>query len=128
MVTGTALQVEAFAREVLGCQCPAEVFARVRVDEAVAMGDVVLRDRITVGDRLLIYVVEGERFANHGHVVELCRRGAAERDARGLNRFRLVLAGDGVAAGAEDATVDGLPDDRCHVHRVSREEAAWGDA
>ncbi|MDZ7752349.1 MAG: hypothetical protein U5S82_11910 [Gammaproteobacteria bacterium] len=127
MAAVTPARVEAFARDVLGCQCPAEVFARVRVDEAPNVGDVVLRDRITVGDRLLIYVVEGDRVDGAGGVTELCQRGAAERDARGLHRFRLVIAGDDGADKGHTAMAD-LPDDRCHIHRVSREEAAWGDA
>lgn len=125
MAAVTPARVEAFARNVLGCQCPAEVFARVRVDQAPTVGDVVLRDRITVGDRLLIYVVEGNRVAGDRRLAELCRRGAAERDARGLHRLRLVIADDG-EEGTEDAAMADLPDDRCHIHRVSREEAAWG--
>lgn len=127
MTAGTASRVEAFARNILGCECPADVFARVRVDEAVTVGDVVLRDHITVGDRLLIYVVEGERIAGDGRLAELCRQGVAERDARGLNRLRVVIAGDG-GADAGDAARACLPDERCHIHRVSREEAAWGGA
>lgn len=127
MMAGTALQVEGFARDVLGCQYPAEVFARVRVDEAVTVGEVVVRDRITVGDRLLIYVVEDEGIVRDDRWAALCRRGAGERDARGLHRFRLVIAGDEGVGQAALAMAE-LPDDRCHIHRVSRAEAAWGDA
>ena len=119
-----AAAVEAFARDVLGCQCPAEVFRRVRVDDDVAAAGLRVARRILVGDRLLIYLVESADLSADpaADLAALGRAGAAERDARGFNRFRLAVAGGGTIP--EPA----LPDGHCHFHSLSRGENPWADA
>lgn len=115
-----ASRIEVFARDVLGCQCPAEVFRKVRVDGNISAAGLPLRRRIVIGDRLLIYLVDAAELpaGDTGVVMRLCRAGVDERDALGLNRFRLVLAGSATG----EAAAPELPDERCHLHHVSTQE------
>ena len=120
-------ELERFARESLGCQCSAEVFARVEDDHSPLPGLPEIRRRIAVGGRLLIYLAEvrdGPRAA--GRVGDWIAAGVAERDRRGMNRLRLVVALEAptpVAAAAIEQTFLGLRglDDRVHLHVLPAE-------
>ncbi|MBN2139869.1 MAG: hypothetical protein PHV85_02815 [Desulfovibrionaceae bacterium] len=112
-----------FAREVLGCGCPEEVFGRVECVFEGRLGEPEPRlRRITIGDRLLIHVrqVEGPIQAA-ALIPDMVRQGLAERNAKGLNRFRAVLLADiepeAVMAAAQQA-FEALSetDDKVHVH------------
>jgi len=105
-----------FVRTTLGCGCPDEVVARIVVDcsEDGEPG-------LDVGGRLLVRVLSTsdperliETFAD---TVERLR---AERDRRGFNRLRLVLAPPGSELVGErlGATFAGVAaaDDRVHLH------------
>ncbi|HQR23765.1 MAG TPA: hypothetical protein PL152_03385 [Steroidobacteraceae bacterium] len=116
--------IVAFVRTTLGCQCPDDVFRAVAVERVGARNGGIAHVRLTVGDRLLIYVFEPGQAGAAAEVVEsLARTGIAERNARGFNRFRLVIAtpnprgfpGD---APATFAAVAG-PDARAHLHFVA---------
>jgi hypothetical protein len=122
--------IERFVRVTLGCKCRDEVFRsividRVGADDANGVGmDFV---RLTIGERLLIYI----RAADQGHpaskaAATLAQAGIAERDARGLNRFRLVIARSGPPDAADDertafADIAGA-DGRAHLHSIGTGE------
>jgi len=105
-----------FVRETLGCGCPDEVVARTRVDSS-DHGE----PGLDVGGRLLVRVLptnDLERLVEA--FPETVARLRAERDRRGFNRLRLVLAppGSEVAVERLGAIIDGLAaaDDRVHLH------------
>ena len=103
--------IEAFVRGRLGCNCPAEVFADVAVDER-AEGC-----RIAIGDRLLLELVAAaDGTADPEQIGAMLETGRRERDRRGMNRFRLVL---GCAEPDMPSAVAGaVGDDRVHLHRL----------
>lgn len=96
----------------LGCACPDEVFDEIRVIDEVVPGVPLI---IEVGRRLSVGFVSS---GSHGDWLELLERGRALRDARGLNRFRLVVVGDVNQAGLEVTSGRALLeiDDRVHLH------------
>lgn len=115
--------IERFVRGTLGCRCPDEVFASIQISPDAEAGTRFLR--LLIGDRLLIYVLRtGGGSPAPGLVWTLTRRGRAERDAGGHNRFRLVLAAD---EEVDDAAVDAFTsatqgDDKAHLHVTSPDE------
>jgi hypothetical protein len=88
--------VKTFVRQVLGCECPDEVFARIDCQSNIVLkNDIVLRNKINIGNRLLIYVVEVNNSDLLKNIIAtLVRTGINERDEKGFNRFRLVIATD----------------------------------
>ncbi len=84
-----------------------------------------MRNRINIGNRLLVYVVvaESENFVK-GALPELVKAGRDERDRLGFNRFRLVLASDnpGALRKTAERTFEALPcpDDHTHLHIVEK--------
>lgn len=123
--------LERFARDTLGCHCPAEVFERVADDREPLPGLPEVRRRIAVGERLLIYVVAPP--ARPGGADRILARigrwvaaGRAERDRRGMNRLRIALvldAPDPATVAAIEAVFARLPelagapeDPRIHLH------------
>ncbi|HSD62046.1 MAG TPA: hypothetical protein VLC55_14435 [Burkholderiales bacterium] len=120
--------IRVFIQEVLGCGCPEEVFRRVETCGTSVDGIAVTR--IEVGGRLLVKVFDtddaqrvGERLA--GWAAE----GVAERNTRGLNRVRIVIATarpaemEPVARRAFAALAGS--DDRTHLHVVDRRLWGW---
>ena len=115
---------ERFARETLGCRCEPEVFARVEDASVPLPGLTEIHRRITVGGRLLIYVAEvSDAIQAAAHLGAWIATGLSERDRRGLNRLRLVVALDEPTPESV-ADIEGafarLPDldDRVHLHVV----------
>ncbi|MFO7966915.1 MAG: hypothetical protein R6U44_04885 [Archaeoglobaceae archaeon] len=111
-------EVKKFVRETLGCQCPEEVFEKIEVDSEVRVADYTVDRRINVGDRLLIYLVDGDKLQNKDLEV-LVRTGKEERDSAGFNRFRLVVMSDGEI---ELERLEELVRDyeKVHLHAVGR--------
>jgi hypothetical protein len=104
--------ITTFVRERLGCGCADEVFADIAV-ESIGAG----RCRIAIGDRLLIELLPDAAAADGPALLD---RGRRERDRRGMNRYRLVLAGAGTAGGVPENAAAG--DERLHLHRLPGEE------
>jgi hypothetical protein len=117
---------EDFVRNKLGCDCPDEVFEKIEYGEINSPKGGYART-ITVGGRLLIYIwkisdpdqLEAEFSSMFAH-------GKDERDRRGLNRFRAVLAAENVEtirAMAEplfENLVD--KDEKTHLHIVATDD------
>jgi hypothetical protein len=116
--------IEHFVRVNLGCNCPDEVFRSIAIDRAPMSGPASECARLVIGDRLLIYVLERAAESELTEsVARLATAGLAERNARGLNRFRLVVATPRPVPHPEEAQarfaqVAGS-DDRAHLHLVA---------
>lgn len=116
--------IKLFVRQVLGCECPEEVFKRIESTSSLPLDSgIILRSRLNIGNRLLIYVVMAESGTFVKETLpELVKTGMAERDGKGFNRFRLVLASDD-RKGIEDIaerTFNSLllRDEKVHLHVV----------
>jgi hypothetical protein len=111
-----------FVRDTLGCRCPDELLRRIRL----CGGPPGIAAMVEVGGRLLIYVVDGRRL-QPATVTDVAVAGCRVRDARGFNRFRLVLVdagGGGVQRAALEAAFHAAAsgDERAHLHSVSAED------
>jgi hypothetical protein len=86
--------IERFIRDELGCQCPDAVFRRLGVETCPeAFGYWPQGRLISVGGRLLILVLHSDDTGLlHRTLGGLLETGRCLRDARGFNRFRLVIA------------------------------------
>lgn len=116
--------IENFVRVTLGCSCPEEVFRSITIDRCPAPGAAGGCARLVVGDRLLIYVLESAAAREPiESIAGLATAGLAERNASGLNRFRLVVATPRPIRHPEEvqarfAQVAGT-DDRAHLHLIA---------
>jgi len=117
--------IEHFVRATLGCQCPDEVFRSVSIDPLRTADGAIGYTRLLVGNRLLIYILDttAVRIADRA-LADLVACGRRERDERGYNRFRLVIAGDEPAS--EKTAVQHAFDEACgnderaHLHCLPR--------
>ena len=116
-----------FIRHTLGCGCPDSVFENI---EQSALPSCVVTPpctRVVVGETLLIYLVSHAHLtAATEQVIELGRRGRADRDEHGYNRFRLVLSSDpshpqALAAAAQFASAFSH-DEKMHIHLVEMKQ------
>ena len=113
-----------FVRNILGCTCPDNVFEQIEDKPVVSSGSPHTRS-IIIGGRLLIYlwkVKEADRLKEH--LLAMLEAGKKERDEKGLNRFRAVMAVDIAAQHLEAAAKSYFSqyagkDDRIHLHVVS---------
>lgn len=117
-----------FVRHRLGCACPDDVFEQIEYGEAGRSRGPYVRS-ITLGGRLLIHIWEVRDLSLlKNQLPALLARGRDERDQRGLNRFRAVLATDNVEAvrALAEQLFDefGVKDEKIHLHVVSNEEVA----
>lgn len=86
--------IKNFVKDILGCSCPDKVFEHI-VDRQVAPSSLPHTRIITVDNRLLIYIwiITGADTLKE-NLIAMLEAGRNERDARGLNRFRAVVAVD----------------------------------
>ena len=116
--------IKTFVRQTLGCGCPEEVFEYIDCQSNITLNDIVLRNRINIGNRLLIYIVEINSIESISHSLpSLIRVGRNERDSLRFNRFRLVLASDNIddiKQAAEDIFKNIDKDERIYLHIVSK--------
>ncbi|HMK49190.1 MAG TPA: hypothetical protein VK435_03995 [Thermodesulfovibrionales bacterium] len=119
-------EIKRFAQTTLGCGCPEEVFEIIECRSRVSVDGILIRERINIGNRLLIYVVEVGRSDSVENVIRaLVDSGRKERDASGFNRFRLVLAAENVDMVQREA--DGIfrsvnDDQKVHLHIIGIED------
>jgi hypothetical protein len=120
-------KIKAFVQNVLGCGCAEEVFKiiELRHDEMAGKH----YDHINIGNRLMVYIfrTDDPEFVRKD-MARIIRAGKEERDSKGFNRFRLVLASDdarvGVAAMKAYKELD-FADDRTFLHVVKKEQIAF---
>jgi len=111
-----------FVREGLGCQCPEEVFERLRAVRDPDVGGLRALWRIEVGGRLLVYVLELGDARDLERLVPAAR---AERERGGFQRLRVAVVDEdaGAVSRLEAAWGRVAEDDpRAHLHVVSRAE------
>jgi hypothetical protein len=121
-VSGAALQ--RFIRDTLGCGCPDSVLEAIApVQDLDELGGLPVRLVLDVDGRLLVAVVPAAAADARG-LQDALGEGRELRDARGMNRFRLVLEGE-VAPALMEALR--MPDERVHVHVVAAEEVPATD-
>jgi len=117
--------VEDFVRNTLGCDCSEDVFRHIENERNVKAGGVTLKNKINVGNRLLVYIVEAEDSVLK-EMPALVLAGKKERDSRGFNRFRLVLVSDDKKLrkpSFEAFEAMDVPDERIHLHIIGKKEA-----
>jgi hypothetical protein len=116
-------KVKDFVRNTLGCDCAEDVFKHIGNERGVKAAGLTLKNKIDVGNRLLVYVVEPGVGDLKKEMTDLIKAGKEERDARGFNRFRLVLVSDDLAL-RETAfkAFKGLPgtDEKVHLHVIGK--------
>jgi hypothetical protein len=114
--------IKTFVRQTLGCGCPEEVFEYIDCQTNITLNDIMLRNRINIGNRLLIYIVEVNKGDSLKNVLPFfINMGKKEKDDLKFNRFRLVLASDNIdetKKAAEDIfkTID--RDEKVHLHVI----------
>ncbi|MBW2467431.1 MAG: hypothetical protein JRF02_09035 [Deltaproteobacteria bacterium] len=120
------MKIKEFVRDVLGCTCPDKVFEQIENRRVQSTASPHTRT-ITVGGRLLIYIWEPDADTDlQQGLLSMLESGKKERDERGLNRFRAVLA---VASPADVSPLANQyfsrfegKDNRMHIHVVSVNE------
>jgi hypothetical protein len=116
-----------FAQNTLGCQCAKEVFNSIELGKGSTPNGEAAFAKIIIGNRLLIYIVKpmSESLINN-FIPILTKMGILERDNKGYNRFRLVLAkqSDDVISDAliKDFQKAAGHDEKAHIHFVSPQE------
>jgi hypothetical protein len=118
--------IKEFVRETLGCQCPDSVFDIIEyTNNKLLDGNSLIGDTVNVGNRLLIYIIHtNEPSQILDNLTDLVRSGIAERDSKGFNRFRLVVATDDIEMmkvniESEFVKLDEI-DDRVHLHIIEK--------
>jgi hypothetical protein len=119
--------IEHFVRTTLGCKCPDEVFQSIVIERASTPHAGLPHTRLVIGDRLLIYVVEAQPAkATAAAVSALATQGRADRDAKHLNRYRLVIASghptELLTEARTNFTSAAGHDRRAHLHIVATEQ------
>ncbi len=124
MTIQTYPEIKRFVQEILGCSCPEEVFNNI---DYQIEGDGISGRKVTVGDRLLIYIINMNGTSSiQGVIHSALEQGVEERAKKGFNRFRLVLVAscpDGLSSLAEQAFDDsGYTDEKTHLHIVNESD------
>jgi hypothetical protein len=121
-----AAAIKSFVIEALGCRCPDDVFEQIDdYGTAMIQGLAVPIRRLLIGRRLLIYIVEcDEPAALWAAIPVLVEKGKVERDDRGYNRLRVVIATsqpDSIELEAEALFSSlGNVDEKVHLHVLAR--------
>ena len=118
--------IKTFVQQTLGCGCPEEVFRFIDCQFNIKLNDeTILRNKINIGNRLLIYVLEVNNAGPVKNILPfLVKAGQTERDNLKFNRFRLVLITDRVdeiKKPAESIFNALYKDEKVHLHVVHKE-------
>jgi len=125
-VTFDKESIKTFVQQTLGCGCPEEVFRFIDCQFNIKLNDeTILRNKINIGNRLLIYVLEVNNAGPLRNILPfLVKSGKAERDNLKFNRFRLVLATDRaeeIKKTAESIFNAISEDEKVHLHIVDKD-------
>ncbi len=122
-LTMDAGKIKSFVQGTLGCGCPEEVFRHIECEAQTHAQGIPLRYRVTIGRRLLIYIVQPDDMESLERTITgSIAAGRKERDSAGLNRFRLVLVATDSAEWrdlAERIFNAAKPDEKVHLHVLS---------
>ncbi len=118
--------VERFIRRELGCQCPEELFRHISRSDGVSLpGAYRVHHRLDIGHRLLVYIFREPPVTVLDELLRTaCSFGIKERNEKGFNRLRIVLATSdpaGLEALARALFEQISPEDgRVHLHVVEQ--------
>ena len=120
-------KIKTFVKLTLGCTCPEEVFEYIDCQSNIKLNDdIVLSNKINIGNRLLIYVIETNKPGLIKNVLPfLVNTGKKERDNLRFNRFRLVLVTDKLDEIKEiaESIFDTIhKDDKVHLHVIQKDK------
>ncbi len=116
--------IKQFVQKTLGCGCPEEVFKIIEYLDNVSSGNLIIRRKINIGNRLLVYIFDLTKDAISEEILPLLlKSGKEERDRNKYNRFRLVLAVDD--AGSIEKNIFDLfdkinTDEKIHLHVIDK--------
>lgn len=117
--------VKYFIQKILGCGCPENVFEHIECYNNVKINNIILKSKINIGNRLLVYIVEIKDTEYLAHILPiLIKEGRRERES-GFNRFRLVLSTKSINEIKQNANIlfrEMDKDDKVHLHVVSAED------
>jgi len=118
--------IKLFVQQILGCGCPEEVFEHIDCQFNIKLNhEIILRNKIKIGNRLLIYVLEVNNAGPIKSILPfLVAAGKTERDNLRFNRFRLVLVtdkSDELKQAVESMFNTINKDDKVHLHVVHKE-------
>jgi len=124
-------KIKTFVKQTLGCACPEEVFEYIDCQSNIKLNDdIVLSNKINIGNRLLIYVVEVTNPVFIKNVLPfLVNTGKKERDNLRFNRFRLVLVTENLDKIKEiaESIFDTIhKDDKVHLHVIQKDKVPKG--
>jgi hypothetical protein len=120
--------VKRFVREVVGCNCPDEVFKRVEVKAGSSAITSCSADyEINVGGRLLIVLSsESPETFSPARLQKVMAEGRSARDAAKFNRFRFILQAEDapevekrLLRSFEELTPK---DEKLHLHVIGRKD------
>ncbi len=84
--------VTKFVRDVIGCNCPDEVFRHIEIQRGSSAVKACSADcELRIGGRLLIVVTSEPVSRLSPHLAEIITEGKRAREESKLNRFRLVV-------------------------------------
>ena len=119
-------KIKTFVQQKLGCGCPEEVFAYIDCRSNIPLDKILLRNKINIGNKLLIYILElNDSDSLKETLTSLVNAGKEERDRGGFNRLRIVLAADKPSIVHKHAfdIFDTLEkDERIHLHVVHKDD------
>jgi len=121
--------IKRFVKEQLKCECPDEVFESIEYEKDVEIEGLKVRDKVKVGGKLLVYVVDEEDLDYMlDEIPRLLAAGKSERDVSGLNKFRFVLLSDKILEMSQvlvSVQIDSGSnmDENMFVHMVSKQSA-----
>ena len=120
--------VTRFVREVIGCDCPDEVFRHVEVLRGSSVVKSCPADyELRIGGRLLVVVTsESVDVLSGSRLEKVISEGGQARDDGKFNRFRLVVQARNAAEDKEKLlrSFEGVSgkDEKTHVHVVGKRE------
>jgi hypothetical protein len=120
--------VTKFVREVIGCNCPDEVFRHVQIRRSSSAIESCKADyELRIGGRLLIVVIsEPVEALSVSRLQQVILEGKRIRDEGEFNRFRLVVRTPNAVEDKERLLrafeAVSVGDDRTHIHVLERRE------
>jgi hypothetical protein len=108
----------------MGCKCPEEVFEHIEVDSTVKLSEgITINHKINVGNRLLVYIVDGDNPEVKENFGLLIEAGLRERDSKGFNRLRFAVIADNLhQAEMEELEMMVANIEKVHIHFIRKNE------
>lgn len=118
--------IKTFIQQTLGCGCPEKVFEYIDFQSNIRLNNIILKNKINVGNRLLLYIIEINDTSSLENILPvLISSGKKERDSMKFNRFRLVLITDKLSEieeSAENIFEKISKDEKVHLHVVDKKK------